>query len=327
MGKELEKYGLSMATSAGSGLVGGLVGQIFAGANDRRQLNQDRKLKQQQMLFDKEMTDYNYGKQLQMWKDTNYGAQVEQMEKAGINPGLLYGMSGGGGTTVGSGGGAHVGGGGAPAGGGEAIGMGLQMMQMQLMKAQAEKLEAETKNIGADTGLKGAQTGNVTEDTKGKWLNNEFLDKSLNDRLDTINSEALIAVENLMQEQTQTGLDRATVIQKAELIKQDAIGAGLRNMLIEAQTQSTNQSVEESKKKVELMDADIKQMSEQIAQGWDNLDRQERDLQLRTWVEDLKGKYPGMWNVFGRMLNDAANGLGRMAGIKPDNIAPNTKKK
>ena len=38
-----------------------------------------------------------------MWKDTNYSAQMEELKKAGLNPGLLYGMSGGGATTIGTG--------------------------------------------------------------------------------------------------------------------------------------------------------------------------------------------------------------------------------
>ena len=44
----------------------------------------------EQVKYAKELTDYNYAKQLQMWKDTNYSAQTEQMRKAGLNIGLMY---------------------------------------------------------------------------------------------------------------------------------------------------------------------------------------------------------------------------------------------
>ena len=46
--------------------------------------------------------DYSYGKQMDMWNATNYPAQVEQLNKAGLNPALEYGMKGGGGVTTGS---------------------------------------------------------------------------------------------------------------------------------------------------------------------------------------------------------------------------------
>ena len=89
-----------------------------------------------------------------MWNKTNYGAQMEHIKGAGLNPGLMYGMSGGGGTTAGS-----QGGGGAQSGGapqvkesdvsGQGAIMGLQNAgQLALMKAQENKLNAEAKKIG-----------------------------------------------------------------------------------------------------------------------------------------------------------------------------------
>ena len=54
----------------------------------------------------------SYAKQMEMWENTNYPAQVEQIKKAGLNPAMLYGQSGGGATVTGSGG-ASVGGGSA----------------------------------------------------------------------------------------------------------------------------------------------------------------------------------------------------------------------
>ena len=41
--------------------------------------------------------------QMQMWKDTNYAAQVEELKKAGLSIGLMYGKGGAGGTTTGAG--------------------------------------------------------------------------------------------------------------------------------------------------------------------------------------------------------------------------------
>ena len=38
-----------------------------------------------------------------MWEDTNYAAQVEQLKKAGLSVGLMYGKGGAGGATTGAG--------------------------------------------------------------------------------------------------------------------------------------------------------------------------------------------------------------------------------
>ena len=40
----IEELGISTAAAAGSGVLGGLVNQLFAGSNDRRQIRQQQKL-------------------------------------------------------------------------------------------------------------------------------------------------------------------------------------------------------------------------------------------------------------------------------------------
>ena len=85
-----------------SGLAGPILGMALSGFNDRRQYNQQERLQNLQIAGNKETTDYNMSKQLEMWRNTSYSAQMEQMKKAGINPGLMYGMGGGGGQSVGS---------------------------------------------------------------------------------------------------------------------------------------------------------------------------------------------------------------------------------
>ena len=39
--------------------------------------------------------DAEYKRNLQMWKETNFGAQRDEMEKAGLSVGLMYGNGGG----------------------------------------------------------------------------------------------------------------------------------------------------------------------------------------------------------------------------------------
>lgn len=164
-----------MGFGAANGIIGGLLGQAFAGMNDRRQIRQQAKLQAMQEQGNMRMMDYQKQKDLEMWNKTNYGAQVQHLKDAGLNPGLLYGMSGGGGVTTGNSGGG-VQGGQAPVGGGEAMaGMGMAM-QMGLMRAQKENIEAQTEQIRGETLEEGVKTKNVGADTELKGSQKKMQD-------------------------------------------------------------------------------------------------------------------------------------------------------
>ena len=92
-----------------------------------------------------------------MWEDTNYAAQREQLRKAGLNPAMIYGGGGVGGTT----GAGAVGSASAGTAEGEVSrkmadtqqqAMGLQLRkekaEIEVMEAQAENLKAEAKKKG-----------------------------------------------------------------------------------------------------------------------------------------------------------------------------------
>jgi len=152
------------AADAAGQIVGTGLGIMFAGANDRRQIRQQRRLNK----LENEQTEFNMQKQLEMWEKTGYGPQKQQMKRAGINPALMYGMGGGGSQTasITTGTGQH-----APSGGGEipAI-MGLGM-QLALLRAQKENIEADTEQKKAVTEkTAGVDTENVKADTANKVL-------------------------------------------------------------------------------------------------------------------------------------------------------------
>ena len=87
--------GIGSIISGGLGLLGGLFKRNNNG------LKNQQKLMQQAWEYEKEGMglQYNYGQQaadaeyrrnLQMWKDTNFGAQRDEMEKAGLSVGLMF---------------------------------------------------------------------------------------------------------------------------------------------------------------------------------------------------------------------------------------------
>jgi hypothetical protein len=133
-----------------------------------------------------------------MWKDTNYGAQVEQMKLAGINPALLYGKGGGGGQTA-SANVSGVAGGQASSSKGEILqGIGLmqQQQQMRLQEAQIENMNADTekkkveanKTGGVDTDKTKAEIASITQGVENQKAQ-EILTK-LQARLTEINGDS-----------------------------------------------------------------------------------------------------------------------------------------
>lgn len=134
----------TMATGAILGLVGG-------GINNEMQSAQNKRLMRTQFKYNKKMTEFNKEQQLDLWNKTNYGAQIAHMKEAGLNPALMYGMGGGGGTTAS-----------VPQGSVNAesaqqqdvMGMMGAAAQLELLKAQKENIEADTKNKQADTVVK-----------------------------------------------------------------------------------------------------------------------------------------------------------------------------
>ena len=72
--------------------------------------------------------------QMQMWDDTNFAAQVEQLKKAGLSIGLMYGNGGAGGATTAGGQGSGPGNPGT-----NAVGMGLQAKALELQNKHKPK--------------------------------------------------------------------------------------------------------------------------------------------------------------------------------------------
>lgn len=221
--------GIGSIVSGGLGLLGGLF------KRNKNGFKNQQKLMQQAWEYEKEGMglQYNYGQQaadaeyrrnLQMWKDTNFEAQRNEMEKAGLSVGLMYGN--GGGSAASTAGGTAT----QPSAPNtnpvevalQQEGMGLQLKQIEaqnrLANAQATKTIAEANKIaGVDT--KGQELQNkwqeienriqtsresieqsnmkaaaanadkAVEDWKMAVLDREFLDKTQEDRVTRLVSE------------------------------------------------------------------------------------------------------------------------------------------
>lgn len=266
----LGTLGMQAAEQATGGLVGEGLGLLFQPMKNKQQLKQAGKLQELQIKGNKELTDYNTAKQLQFWKDTSYGPQVELMKEAGINPALMYGMSGGGGqsSTIQTG---NVSGNQAAVGHAAQTGMGLQIpliqAQVENIKADTKKKEAETaKTAGVDTELGKTQIQSLTQgienakaqkelteiQTEIAEVENDIKGATQNAAKALIFTQLRQATEVLQILANDKDISEATKDEKIKIIEQELIGSYVRNELTRAQTGQTKEQTDQLAKTIAL---------------------------------------------------------------------------
>lgn len=223
MPSQIAQLGLQTAGN----IIGTGMGLLMEGHNDRRQLEQQQKLQDQQIAGNKEMVDYNMAKQLKMWKDTNYKAQMDEVIRAGLNPNAIFGHGGGGGITGQATGG--VNGGQAPSGGGEILAQQGMMLQRGMMQAQIENLKADTEKKKAEA----TKTSGI--DTQTGQQNLQQGAEKFKEELAILKNQALASIDELINTQTNRWINQQTKDAQVEKIKEEAIGEQLMNGIKRAQ--------------------------------------------------------------------------------------------
>jgi len=130
-------------------------------ANQKEDWNAKRQ-QQRQM----ELNQQGHDLQMDMWNKTNYGAQIDHMKQAGLNPALMYGMGGGGGATTGSQG-----------GGAAAKGVGQKQMGIEGLMA------ASQVGLNDSLGKKAQQEGNLAE-TKADEIKGDVISPETQSKID-----------------------------------------------------------------------------------------------------------------------------------------------
>lgn len=246
------------------------VGGILDILTSKQQFDRQRKLNRE-----------NQQLQLEMWEKTNYPAQRAMMEKAGLNPALMYGQGGGGGTT------ANITSGNvsAPTAEGQkgeigmAMQMGLMQAQQELIKAQTDKTKVETKvTEGAGTEQILANIEQIKTLTKkygleaeGQTFENTLKDVQSNVAQKT-EEEAIkqiqIATQKLgaetQQAMAKSNVDNATI--ETEIQRQKDAGAeqALKVLLTKANINATEQQIKNGIESIKRMQSQTEQGQQQI---------------------------------------------------------------
>lgn len=286
-------------------LAGGALGMITAPYNDNRQYNQQERLQRLQMQGSKEMTDYNMQKQMEMWKATNFPAQLAMLKQAGLSPGLMYGKGGPGGTTTGTPSGS-VTGAIAPSGGGEIQSMMQLGMQKELQQAQIENIKANTAKTnteaekigGVDTGLvrtnimKGfAEIDNIRAGTALKNVETRIatIEANIKGRTEEDVVRAIgWAAEKVMQEMEglryETNIKEDTWQTKVKQAEAELISIYLRNTQTRAQTAQT---IEETN----AIAVKLQQSWDQLGINQQNANTAEAQQKLNKWKNDVRDSW------------------------------------
>lgn len=175
--KSVGKGIVSMIPGMGISIASNAIGGAMSAKDAKRQHQYDLEKMATQHGYNIESQKLGQQFNKEMWDYTNYENQKKHLEAAGLNPALLYGMSGGGGATAAGAQGMSAG----IASGHEmgikqqGRGMGLQAAaiasQIDLNKSQAEKNRAEAKKTsGVDTNLQNANIDYIIAQTSNEKI-------------------------------------------------------------------------------------------------------------------------------------------------------------
>lgn len=331
-------FGDILATQAGGAIGGamtegmGLLMQPLM--NQQQQQNQQVLINQQEQANEK-LSAYNYGQQYDMWLKTNYPAQVQQLEQAGLNPALLYAKGGPGGTT------------GTPTSG---AGMGIapgtnanqtaqtiqasqgMALQQQLQQAQIKEIESQAnlnntqakKQGGIDTDVAAQQLDNMRQqfdntklDMTLKNIQNYVQQSTMQDAMEYIRAQAKEAINQVQITANQKQISNETINSAITTIQQQAISATIHNTLTKAQIDNTQADTI-------MKQQNVQKMLNDIAINWGQLDVNQKAQKANELAQTMSANNPSLMNVLGRELNTAIDNIYNAVGSTRKTMTPAT---
>lgn len=319
-------YGLQLAQAAGAQATGNAVNEGFGLllAKQKRDGEQKSARNMQNIALEGEAIRMSRNEEMamRMFENTGYGAQVAQMKKAGLNPGLLYGMSAGGGTTTATAPGASTASGTSPQASRGSEGMGIMIGQMGLLQAQEENIRANTEKTkaeanklsGVDTrlGEQNIKTGEAQEtltriDTELRRVQASVARQTINDAMQTIENAAKKGTEEIQL----LKLTQEEKTQEINKLKAEIGSIAIKNALMNAQKNNTNQDTKNKIQEILESEQRIKTMSGHLAIAWDQLSL--NTTQTRINWDNFLDKDEG-WQYIKDMIPNLLIPIGRGFG-------------
>ena len=234
----------------------------MGGINANANYHDQKKLMALQLRNQKELNEYNQQLAMKFWEDTNYNAQREQMEKAGLNVGLMYGGQGQGGQTMNMGGNASIG---SIEGRNGLSGMSMQIgADVALKMAQAKNIEAQTKKLeGVDTEEARTRIDDLLQGIENKKAQEQLIKAEILIREQDY--EKAISEVQILRNDAQ--ISENTIWDKVMLIRRQAVRLELENALTIAETKLSNA-------KTLLTNEQKRAISVELAQEWERLSNQ-----------------------------------------------------
>lgn len=267
----------------------------------------------------KKVTEWNNEQAFKMWQRTGPVGMMAELKQAGLNPGMMYGMSGAGGGTAAS-----------DSSGPQGIKPDVNILAeagnilgLEMQKAQIENIKADTENKKEDTTNKAGgerkkleqETINLVQDVKNKQaveklteaqtlmqnLQNEVANDTLEDAISRIRADANTAFQLQLQAQNETFIKNETQEDQIKIIKQTAIQAWLNTVLTRAQTENVRQDTAESKTRQAINEHTLGKIAAEIAQGWSSDMNEKEKNRIHEKLVDLIGEQiqwdQTMWGI------------------------------
>ena len=334
----------ALGGAIGEGILGGTtglitqgIGGLFGGIGKRKRQKQAEAFQREMMEkqhqyelekmglqadYNKQQAEYTSSLQKDMWDYTNYENQVKHLEAAGLNPGLLYGQSGGGGVSTGTAQAAGV-----SQGESAAVAMGLQarsiMADIDKTEAEASLAKAEAmKTAGIDT-LKGGSEIKLNESLEQLNKINSKLGAlkgtlTMKD-IDNAEQQFKILGKQLRILGTEADIKDSTKESAINKAFQEVINMGIQGALWDTQGKLNEQQIKESKKRMEVMEQEMSGFWYRLITGRISADAMEAQAKAAAdrvinentyWnkLAELKGK-----EVVTGYVRTAFYGLGQIA--------------
>lgn len=310
----MKELGMAIGTAAGS-----IFGSLMGNKMQQDQFGNQLSLMKKQHEYNEASANAAQKRAYEMWENTNYPAQIEQMKAANLSPALMYGQAGAGGGTVS---GAQGQGTSQPTDRsiemklkGQEMGLQLANLasQIKLNESQANKNNAEAnKTAGVDTELAKTSIENLISQTKNEndrnaliWADKRFKEAAA----DMQEASAKLASGQNAKigyeiDQIKKSLDKMDLDMKGIKLDNE-----LKRRVMESKVQEAEMSVKAlmnsvlvGNSKIKLNNQQAEAITDKVMQDWQSIAQQWNKLQQSGQMIEIDRTR--MENEAKKILND-----------------------